>query len=333
MRSGKAALHLSWRMSHAALSAALLTGISHRLSTIMNADLILVMKQGEIVEQGTHQELVSKKGAYHEFWSTQLLTTGSKESSEQQPSKGHSATADDMVTANDTLPGHDQAGTAEVVNAESKPSSSPEVSSKVGPAQDGSKVADESLLALEVEPPKGLSQPSNGSTAKEVTLKPTAAEFKPQEPVPGPGVDRHFTESELMGITLSGISSDADDSTAAPHGAQSMNVDGTATDDEQEAHNEVTRPERPAMQGLDSTSAPANNQPDRSAALRISSSSGNDTGDEGQAAKARKARKRRRQQKSKLQRKRKGTDSSTTSFDSGRDNASPLAEVSKTNEV
>lgn len=37
--------------------------IAHRLSTIRNADLILVMKEGDIIEQGTHQELLDKAGS------------------------------------------------------------------------------------------------------------------------------------------------------------------------------------------------------------------------------------------------------------------------------
>ena len=38
--------------------------IAHRLSTIKNADIILVMKDGDIIEQGSHEELMEKKGFY-----------------------------------------------------------------------------------------------------------------------------------------------------------------------------------------------------------------------------------------------------------------------------
>ena len=46
--------------------------IAHRLSTIMNADLILVINDGEIVERGTHAELMEKKGVYYNMQKTQI---------------------------------------------------------------------------------------------------------------------------------------------------------------------------------------------------------------------------------------------------------------------
>ena len=46
--------------------------IAHRLSTIKNADLILVMKEGNIVEQGNHDELMEKGGAYAELYNSQF---------------------------------------------------------------------------------------------------------------------------------------------------------------------------------------------------------------------------------------------------------------------
>lgn len=46
--------------------------IAHRLSTIKNADLILVMNDGEIVEQGTHDELMQQKGFYYNLYNSQF---------------------------------------------------------------------------------------------------------------------------------------------------------------------------------------------------------------------------------------------------------------------
>ena len=49
--------------------------IAHRLSTIRNADLILVMDQGTIIEQGTHLELLNKKGFYESLYQSQFAGT------------------------------------------------------------------------------------------------------------------------------------------------------------------------------------------------------------------------------------------------------------------
>ena len=47
--------------------------IAHRLSTIKNANLILVLKDGHIIEQGTHSQLMEKSGFYHELYNTQYM--------------------------------------------------------------------------------------------------------------------------------------------------------------------------------------------------------------------------------------------------------------------
>ena len=52
---------------------ALMTGrttfvIAHRLSTVRNADCIMVMEQGRIIERGTHDELIEKKGKCYQLY-------------------------------------------------------------------------------------------------------------------------------------------------------------------------------------------------------------------------------------------------------------------------
>ena len=49
--------------------------IAHRLSTIKDADVILVMRDGDIIEQGNHEELLKKGGFYADLYNSQFEET------------------------------------------------------------------------------------------------------------------------------------------------------------------------------------------------------------------------------------------------------------------
>ena len=46
--------------------------VAHRLSTIQNADQIIVLQHGEVIEKGTHQSLLRQKGYYHKLYLLQF---------------------------------------------------------------------------------------------------------------------------------------------------------------------------------------------------------------------------------------------------------------------
>ena len=50
--------------------------IAHRLSTIKNSDLIIVMKDGDVIETGNHDELMMKKGFYADLYNSQFANGG-----------------------------------------------------------------------------------------------------------------------------------------------------------------------------------------------------------------------------------------------------------------
>ena len=62
--------------------------IAHRLSTIRDADLILVMNHGSIIEQGTHQQLLDKKGFYYDLYNSQFIGAAVEEEPAQQQESG-----------------------------------------------------------------------------------------------------------------------------------------------------------------------------------------------------------------------------------------------------
>lgn len=59
--------------------------VAHRLATVKNCDVIIVMNQGEIAEQGTHEELLALKGKYYELWEMQQGNFKVKEETEEIP--------------------------------------------------------------------------------------------------------------------------------------------------------------------------------------------------------------------------------------------------------
>ena len=54
--------------------------VAHRLSTIINADLILVIKDGKILEKGNHKELLKLKGEYYSLYKNQFINEQMKKS-------------------------------------------------------------------------------------------------------------------------------------------------------------------------------------------------------------------------------------------------------------
>ena len=58
--------------------------IAHRLRTIYDSDIIIVLKAGGVAEQGTHQELIDRDGLYSELWSAQETMFTDKDSAEEE---------------------------------------------------------------------------------------------------------------------------------------------------------------------------------------------------------------------------------------------------------
>src|SRR4051812_1294372 len=74
---------------------------SHRLSTIMNADHILVVMNGEIIESGSHHDLIHSKGKYHDLWSKQIFVKPARDHSR---SRSRSPIKRDADIINDLSP-------------------------------------------------------------------------------------------------------------------------------------------------------------------------------------------------------------------------------------
>ncbi|KAH7403640.1 hypothetical protein BKA64DRAFT_574026, partial [Cadophora sp. MPI-SDFR-AT-0126] len=72
--------------------------VAHRLSTIMKADHIVVVMNGKIVEQGSHDELIHKNGKYHDLWSKQIFVKSAKSRSRSRsPQKRDASIINDLT--------------------------------------------------------------------------------------------------------------------------------------------------------------------------------------------------------------------------------------------
>ena len=69
--------------------------IAHRLSTIRNADNIVCMKNGSVVEQGTHDELMELKGSYHKLVSTQIIKDKKEEKEKENEDRENETDSSD----------------------------------------------------------------------------------------------------------------------------------------------------------------------------------------------------------------------------------------------
>jgi ABC-type multidrug transport system ATPase subunit len=87
-----------------------LTTYRHRLSTIMRADRILVVMNGEIIEEGSHEDLIHSQGKYHDLWSKQIFVKPANESS-----RSRSPGKRDADIINDLSPGRQTAELAKVM--------------------------------------------------------------------------------------------------------------------------------------------------------------------------------------------------------------------------
>jgi ATP-binding cassette subfamily B protein len=79
--------------------------VAHRLSTIAHLDRILVFDQGRIVEDGTHEELLAQRGAYHQLWSRQaggfVLDDGGADEPVKEDEQVDTAATPEEVVGND----------------------------------------------------------------------------------------------------------------------------------------------------------------------------------------------------------------------------------------
>lgn len=158
---GRTTFIVAW-VFHEAKSANLTNFVySHRLSTIMKADRIMVVKDGEIIEHGSHEELIHSKGKYHDLWSKQILVKPVKEITKpdsRHSSRSRSPKKREAIVVNDLEPERSETELAEALRT---------TSHSEGPCNAPQRT-------------ERLNQGSTTETETALKLKPDAPEFVPR---------------------------------------------------------------------------------------------------------------------------------------------------------
>jgi len=104
--------------------------IAHRLSTIANADLILVLKDGQIIEQGNHEQLLKLNGAFAAMWADQISAAG------ELPVDGRFREAVSGYQIDDAVPLPDEPVTADIDAAPTQDTAEPLAEASEAPVEE-----------------------------------------------------------------------------------------------------------------------------------------------------------------------------------------------------
>ncbi|KAF8490345.1 hypothetical protein F5888DRAFT_1808164 [Russula emetica] len=132
--------------------------IAHRLSTIANADLILVLKDGQIIEQGNHKQLLELNGVFAGMWADQITAAGGL------PVDGRFREPVSGYQIDDAIPLSDEPVTADIDAAPTQDTAEPQTEAPEAPTEDTAPAQD---TVLERTGPQNLLSP-DGSAAAEV---------------------------------------------------------------------------------------------------------------------------------------------------------------------
>ncbi|EMD37782.1 hypothetical protein CERSUDRAFT_136601 [Gelatoporia subvermispora B] len=156
--------------------------IAHRLSTIASADLILVLKDGQIIEQGSHADLLARNGAFAAMWADQVQGSEDGVSSHKKEVTGYSVDTDPSTKVEPDA--ENAAAVAELVNTlEEAPTAPVDTSAPAG--EDLVQIEDAATVGA--EPVETAAPEESAEATAEVSPVPAGAEDIIDPTTDGPG--------------------------------------------------------------------------------------------------------------------------------------------------